>query len=386
MEQFESELRNLQNGGLYRSLNVLSPLPETSTRVQWNGQKYTLFCSNDYLGLSRHPRLIKAVKDTVKKYGVGTGASRLISGTTDWHEKLERKLASFKKKESALVFSSGFLANLGIITSLTDKNSLIIIDKRNHASIIDACRLSQATLRVYPHKRLEKLETLLRKSKEYNRTLIITDSVFSMDGDLAPLSEIVRLKEKYGALLMIDEAHATGVFGPRGSGLAEELELEEKIDIIMGTLSKAIGSLGGYVAASRAIIDYVKNKGRPFIYTTSLPAILCAASFEAIQIIEEEWPLREQLWNTTHLVKKSIAAMGFDVGESVSPIIPIVVGEANRAVKMAQYLFDQKIYVPAVRPPTVPSGSARLRITVSAAHTETEVKQLLSVLEKFKNG
>lgn len=384
IETFEKQLDELKANSLYRTLNVLDPLPESSTHVDWEGQEYTLFCSNDYLGLSHHPRLIRIVRDTIERYGVGSGASRLISGTTSWHTRLEEKIASFKKKDAALVFSSGFLANLGIITALTDKDSLIIIDKRNHASIIDACKLSEAPLRIYPHKNIKKLETLLAHADEYNRTLIITDSVFSMDGDLAPLEELVALKERYGALLMIDEAHATGVFGECGGGLAEEAKLEEKVDIIMGTLSKATGSLGGYCAASGDIINYLKNKSRSFIYTTSLPAALCAAAYEALCIIEEDHHLRHRLWENTTCVKQNIHDMGFNIGDSASPIIPIILGDSEKALCLARFLFDHNLYVPAIRPPTVPKGSARLRLTVSAAHTMDDINHLVRVLKESR--
>ncbi len=380
---FQRQLDELRENYLYRTLNILDYLPGSSTHVKLHDKEYILYCSNDYLGLSHHPRIISVVRDVVDEYGLGSGASRLISGSTSWHKRLEEKIASFKRKEEALIFSSGYLANLGIITALTDKDSLLIVDKLDHASVIDACKLSEATLRVFPHKNMSKLETILSHSHKYNRTLIVTDSVFSMDGDFAPLGELVKLKEKFGAMLMIDEAHAMGVIGRRGSGLAEALGLEERIDIIMGTLSKATGSLGGYCAASPDIINYLKNKSRPFIYTTSLPPSLCAASYEALLIIEGESGLRDRLWENTNFLKKNIREIGFDTGESESPIVPIILGTSDKALKAAQYLFDSNIYIPAVRPPTVPKGKARLRLTVSAVHTDDDLKYLLSILKKM---
>jgi len=377
---FEESLSQARENNMYRSLNVLSPSSGTATHRQWNGNEYILFCSNDYLGLSAHPRVVQAAQCALEKYGVGSGASRLISGTTDWHHRLEEKIAHFKNKEAALVFSSGYHANVGIITALADKNTLLVIDKLSHASIIDACKLSEATLRIYPHNNMKKLEALLQHASDYERTLIVTDSVFSMDGDCALLKKIIALKEQYGAMLMIDEAHATGVFGERGSGLAEALGCEDQVDIIMGTLSKAVGGLGGYCATSRVIVDYLINKSRSFIYTTSLPAVLCAAAYEAITIIEEGKQLREQLWKNTEEIKKAIEKRGYRIGQTATPIIPIIIGDTDKTLSLAQKLFDQHIYIPAVRPPTVPKGEARLRLTVSAAHTATDVEQLLKRL------
>jgi 8-amino-7-oxononanoate synthase len=381
---FEHELAELKDKDLYRSLKSLTMASDNPTHMKWQGKELVLFCSNDYLGLSRDVRVIRALQEAAATYGAGSGASRLISGTTEWHTRLEDEITRFKNKESALLFSSGFLANVGIITAVTDKASLIIIDKLNHASIVDAAHLSRGDLRVYPHKDMRKLEALLKTAKGYSRVLIVSDSVFSMDGDCAPLCELVELKKKYGALLMIDEAHATGVFGARGSGLAEALECEADIDFLMGTLSKGVGILGGYCAMNKVFSDYMINKSRAFIYTTSLPAHICAAACEAIRIIESERKLRDKLWQTIVQVRGELQRQGFDTGKSESPIIPVIVGSEAHALAMSKALFDEGFYIPAVRYPTVPKGKARLRITLSCAHREEDILRLLNVFKKIK--
>src|SRR3989338_9208900 len=263
------ELNLLKQHHLYRKPRVVDSFDGVHAKI--DGREVTLFCGNDYLGLSKHPEVIKAFQHAAKEFGVGSGASRLISGTSDLSRQLEERIASFKKKERALIFSTGYLANLGIISALCGKKDMVIIDKLSHASIVDACKLSGAALRVYPHKDLNYLEKILKQSGRFRRKLIVTDSVFSMDGDLAPLPELVRLKNRYGAWLMIDEAHGTGVFGEHGRGVAEFFGVEGNIDISMGTLSKAIGTLGGFVAGSSELIDYLINQSRTFILSTPLP-------------------------------------------------------------------------------------------------------------------
>jgi len=382
---FEKELEALQGKDLYRSLRSLEVASDNPTHMRWKNEEYVLFCSNDYLGLSRDESVVAKLQEVAAEYGVGSGASRLISGTTEWHTRLEERIARFKKKDRALVFSSGFLANLGIITAVTDKDSLIVLDKRDHASIIDAARLSEAQLRVYPHKNMRKLESLLQKRDEYNRVLIVTDSVFSMDGDCAPLAEIVALKKKYGALLMIDEAHATGVFGERGGGLAEAYACEDAVDFLMGTLSKGMGVLGGYCAMNATFAEYIINKSRPFIYTTSLPACLCAAAWQSFNVLEDDDSRRTRLWGYVDTVREALQSYGYEIGESSSPIIPMIVGSEARAMDLSGHLLREKIYVPAVRFPTVPKGKARLRITLSSAHAEEDVNRLLAVIAAWKD-
>ncbi len=269
MDFLSKELQELRDKGLYRNLRTITGPQEP--RVIIEGREYLLFSSNNYLGLANHPRLKKASQEAIERYGVGAGASRLISGTMELHTRLEERIARFKGRESAILFSSGYLANLGVITSLVGRDDVVIVDRLNHASIIDAARLSLAKLLVYSHRDMSKLEGVLERCQVYKRRLIVTDSIFSMDGDLAPLPEIVSLAKKYGAFVMIDEAHATGVLGEKGRGAEEHFGLEGKIDIVMGTLSKAIGSLGGFVTGSQKLIEYLKNRARSFIYTTALP-------------------------------------------------------------------------------------------------------------------
>ncbi len=351
------ELDSLKKSGLYRQLKIIDP------------KKHLIFCSNDYLGLTNHPKIIEATKGLK----TGSGASRLVSGNIPIHEELENKIAKFKKREAAIVFPTGYMANLGVISALTNEKDLIIIDRLNHASIIDGCRLSKAKLKVYPHKDMAALEKILQQSEKFKKKLIITDSVFSMDGDIAPLPQIVALAKKYNAITMIDEAHATGTIGKTGRGAEEYFGIEGQVDIVMGTLSKAIGSLGGFVAGKKELIDFLVNKSRSFIYTTALPPTCCAASIAAFEIIESNPGLIEQLKTNARLIKS----------DAKTPIIPILIGDAKKTMEISEKLFAKGIFVSGIRPPTVPEGKSRLRITVSAAHTKEEIECLLSSLQEL---
>jgi 8-amino-7-oxononanoate synthase len=383
VQAFEDELKRLKKAHLFRSLKTMHRYDELPTHMQYGGRNYILFCSNDYLGLSHEKRIVEKARTVMNSYGTGAGASRLISGTTDWHTRLEESLARFKRKPRALIFQSGYMANLGIITGITDKNSLCIIDKTDHASIIDACRLSGARLRIFPHKNMDKLEAILAHARGYNRIVIITDSLFSMDGDQAPLRELIALKKKYNALLMLDEAHATGVFGSRGSGLAEEMGLEKDVDIAMGTLSKAFGTLGGYCAVNTTIADYIINKSRPFIYTTSLPAHMCAAAGEALTIIEKEPTVRERLWENILYLHNELSRAGFVQQDKPSPIMSVHVGSSEKASRISADLLEAGFFVPAIRYPTVAPNTARLRVTVSRLHTRSECDALVAALKQI---
>jgi len=369
------ELEELKSKNLYRALKSFEPIDAVHARCE--GKKITLFSTNDYLGLSRDPRIIEAFTKEARRSGTGASASRLISGTFDAHTRLEEKLAAFKKKEAAIVFATGYTTNVGTISSLCSKEDLIIIDKLNHASIIDGCRLSGATLRVYPHKSIGKLESLLSHSGNFRRTLIITDSVFSMDGDLALLREIVTLKEKYGAFLMVDEAHATGVFGEGGRGLAEREGVEDKVDITMGTFSKACGLLGGFIAGSSVLINYLKNKARSFIYSTALPSPIMSAVAKSFEIIETDKALQEKLWRNIEHTRNGLTDLGLNIGKTASPIVPVFVGDEKQTIRFSSLLFEQGIFVPGIRPPTVPKGTSRLRVSISAAHTKDDVEKLI---------
>ncbi|MBI5400449.1 8-amino-7-oxononanoate synthase, partial [Candidatus Saganbacteria bacterium] len=341
-------------------------------------EDYLNFCSNNYLGLAGHPQVIEKAAEALKTFGFGAGASRLICGNTILHEELERKIAQFKNRQAAIVFPTGYMANLGAITSLVDENDTVIIDRLNHASIIDAGRLSKAKLQVYKHCDMQSLKSVLQRSEKFRRRLIVTDSVFSMDGDLAPLPEIVPLAKEFDAMTMIDDAHATGVIGKSGRGSEEHFNIPGKIDIVMGTLSKALGSLGGFVAGDQRLIDYLRNKARSFIYTTALPPAACAAAMSAIEIIEADLGLLHQLKHNISLYHSLVHTPG-----SLSPIIPIMIGDAKKTMDLSQKLFAKGIFLSGIRPPTVPEGESRLRLTVSAIHSKEEIEFLVSVLRSY---
>jgi len=370
-EFINEEIEALKKAGLYRELRLI------------DREKVKVFCSNDYLGLSKHPKIIGASIRATKEFGFGAGASRLISGNTILHEELERKIAKFKGREAALVFPAGYMANLGTISSLVDENDTVIIDRLNHASIIDACKLSRAKLQVYRHRNMEALEAILKKSGKLRRRLIVTDSVFSMDGDIAPLPEIVKLAKKYKAMTMIDEAHATGVLGKTGRGAEEHFAIQGQIDIVMGTLSKAIGSMGGFIAGSKALIDYLRNKARSFIYTTALPPSACAASLAALEIIESEPELVRNLRMNSRFLKELLGTENLFSGSEDTPIIPIILGDAEKTMDISQKLFERGFFVSGIRPPTVPKNESRLRITITAAHSKEDIECLASLLREL---
>ncbi len=379
----QEELEEIRAKDLYRKVRTLDTL--RGAWALWKGREILLFCGNDYLGLSRHPRVVQAARQAIESHGVGSGAARLISGSSSFHEKLEEKIAAFKQKERALLFTTGYLANLGILTALAGKKDWILMDKLCHASIIDGARLSGAQIRVYPHKNYERLEEILEgfaAGDPSQKRIVVTDTVFSMDGDIADLEALVRLREKYGFILVVDDAHGTGVLGPQGRG-ATEGKISEKIDIVMGTLSKAVGCLGGFAAARAEFIEYLVNLSRPFIYATSLPPVLCASALEALTVIEEETALREKLWANARSIHERLAKLGFELAPLTSPIIPVLVGPEKEAVRMSQHLLDQGVLVPAIRTPTVPKGKARLRITASALHEEKDIEKLVAELKKI---
>lgn len=370
MESPRKELHQLDDLGLRRSLRRIDD--SRPPRVTIDGQELLNFSSNDYLGLSRHPALAEAAKEAIERYGTGSTASRLVCGSLDLYHQLEEKIARSKKAEAALTFANGYATAMGTIPAIVSKNDTIILDKLSHACLIDAAKLSGATLRVFPHNDLGKLDKLL--SSANGRILVVTESVFSMDGDQCPLAEIVALKNKHHALLFLDEAHAVGVVGPNGQGLAEELSLQEDVDFQMGTLGKALGSAGGYLAASRKWIDLFINKSRSFIYSTAPPPSQAAASIAALKILasEEGQLLRKKL--SDHLA-------GFHTN---SPIIPLIVGDNEDALTTSRSLLDQGFLIPAIRYPTVPRGTARLRITLSAAHSPEDLSRLRQTLSSLE--
>lgn len=381
------ELKELQRQGLLRRFKTISA--RDGARVKIDGRWYLSFCSNDYLGLAQHPATRRAMIEATRRFGTGAGASRLMAGTLTPHEELEHALARFKHQPEAVLFTSGYAANLGVITTLVRPNDTIFSDQLNHASLVDAARLTKARLYIYRHRDMGHLEQLLKSTlhtTRYSLRYIITDAIFSMDGDAAPLREIVRLARKYQAYTVVDEAHGTGVLGKHGRGLSEHLGLEDKIDLIIGTLSKALGSSGGFVTGSKDLILYLRSKSRPFIYTTALPPAVCAASLTALRLLKEKPELRRRLWVNTNYLKDRLRKMGFDLRDSETPIMPIMIGNEKKALKIAHHLWNKGLFIPAIRPPTVPKGESRLRITVTAMHTRGDLDRLLDGLNSLQTG
>lgn len=376
---WDEELAALERQGLRRRLRDMTGAQ--GRKIILDGKEVLNFCSNNYLGLADDPRLREAAVDCIQKEGIGSGASRLICGNMAAHRELETTIARFKGAESCLTFSTGYMANVGIISSIFGRNDMIFCDRLNHASIIDGIILSQARFKRYPHNDMEALEGILRSATGFRRRGIITDSIFSMDGDIAPLDKITELAREYDCLVMIDEAHALGVMGKNGKGLAEHFGVEDRIDIQMGTLSKAAGSFGAYCCGSKELIEFLVNKARSFIYTTALPPAVAASARKAIEIIRDDPALRQKLWANTEYFKKAIVTMGFSTLFSQTPIIPIVVGESAVAVEFSRRLLEQGIFVSAIRPPTVPQNTARLRLTVMATHTRGDLDYVLRELE-----
>ncbi len=357
--------------------------------VRIHGRDVILMCSNNYLGLANHPVLIRAAVSALKRYGVSAGASRLVSGTMTAHEQLEQDIASFKRTESALIFNSGYHANTGIIPAVADQDTVILSDALNHASIIDGIRLSRARVQIYRHGDASMAEDMLRALDRKTRPrtpfkiLLVTDSVFSMDGDIAPLKELVEIAEKHHALLMIDEAHATGVLGKDGRGAAEMLGVSSRIPIQMGTLGKALGSFGAYAAGSKVLTDYLVNTSRAFIFTTALPPAVCSVSSKAIGLVQSHPELRKALQDNITFLRNGLRKIGFDIPRDPTPIIPVIIGDAATTMRMSSLLFDQGIFVSGIRPPSVPEGTSRLRITVTAAHTKKMLGQVLDAMTKI---
>ena len=372
------ELKSLREQALMREYRTIESAQ--GPYIQIEGKSYLSFCSNNYLGLADHPRIKQAAIAAINQYGWGTGASRLVAGNMILHQELEKKIADFKGTEAALLFPTGYMANVGALCALVGREDIVIGDKLNHASIIDGCRQSGATFRVYPHNNVSQLESLLQKSSTYRRRMVVADSVFSMDGDTAPLPEIVEIAQKYDAILMIDDAHATGVFGGHGKGMIEHYGLEGRIDIIMGSLSKAIGSIGGFIAGSKRLIDFLKNKARSFIYTTALPPAACAASLAGLRLIQEDTSLIDKLWENVRYLKSQLSEFISNISAE-SPIIPIIIGSAEDALNVSIRLYENGILIPAIRPPTVPLGTSRLRISLMATHSEDDIDKLVNTLK-----
>ncbi|MDD2320397.1 MAG: 8-amino-7-oxononanoate synthase [Geobacteraceae bacterium] len=377
-QTFAEELTLLKEQGLYRRM----PLVEGSqnARVVVDGREVLLLCSNNYLGLADHPKLKEAAIMAVEKYGVGSGASRLVSGTMELHESLEARIAAFKGTEKALVFNSGYAANTGVIPALAKKGDVLFSDKLNHASIVDGCLLARAQLIRYPHNDMAVLRRRLAEYRGGGRKIIITDGVFSMDGDLANLPELVAIKQEYGALLMVDDAHGTGVLGPTGRGTAEYFGLQSEIDISMGTMGKALGACGAYIASSNEIIEYLINRARSFIFSTSLPPSVLAAATAAIDIVDSPQgaELRRSLAENGTFLRTSLAQAGFAVPAGQTQIVPVFVGDTHDTMNFSRALLEQGIFVQGIRPPTVPVGSSRLRCTLMASHCRADLEHVVN--------
>jgi len=380
MSIFSDELDTLAASGLYRSMSLVEGAQ--AGHVTLNGRDVLLLCSNNYLGLADHPRLKAAAINAVEKYGVGSGAARLVSGNMLLHQLLEEKLAAFKGAEAAILFNGGYAANIGIISALAGRDDTVYSDRLNHASIVDGALLSRARLVRFPHRDSKALRLLLERHQGKGRQLIVTDGVFSMDGDIAPLKEIVALKKEFGALLRVDDAQATAVLGEAGRGSAELAGVSGEIDVQMGTLGKGLGSFGAYVAGSAELVDYLRNKARSFIFSTSLPPAVLAASIAAIDIVEsaEGHNLRKQLASNAELFNGSLKKAAFDTLGSVTQIVPILVGEADKTMEFSKQLLEKQIFVQGIRPPTVPAGSCRLRCTVMATHDPAELQQAAAAI------
>ena len=372
------ELAALDRAGLRRRLSARQG--GQGAKIVLDGQELVNFGSNDYLALAADPRLAAAALAAIQDEGLGSGASPLISGRSRTHQRLEERLAEFEGAEAALVFPSGFAANLAAVTALAGPGDVIFSDAKNHASLWDGCRLSRADVRAYPHADWRRLDALLAGASSYRRRLIVTDSLFSMDGDLAPLAELAEAARRHEAMLLVDEAHATGVFGAAGRGVAEHLGVEQAVTARVGTLSKALGCAGGFVSGSRPLIEWLINRARPYIYSTAAPAAISAAALAALEIVKAEPQRRHELLQRAAALREQLAARSWALGRSASQIIQIVVGQPQRAMELSQRLRQDGLLVPAIRPPTVPEGEACLRVSLTWGHTE---QQTLALVEKL---
>jgi glycine C-acetyltransferase len=374
------ELDSLKSQGLYRHLRVLDD--EQKAHTSFDHRSVVNLSSNNYLGLTTHPKLRERALEATRTLGVGSGSVRTIAGTMTVHLELERRLAEFKRTEATVVFQSGFTANAGTVSSILGKEDFIISDELNHASIIDGARLSRATIKVFPHRDAKAARAIVRELPRERRRLIISDGVFSMDGDLGALPALCDVADEFGCIMMVDDAHASGVFGTNGRGTIDHFGLHGRVDIQVGTLSKAVGALGGYVAGSRALIEFLYHRARPFLFSTSHPPAVAASCLAAIDVLESEPQLIERLWDNTRFFKSGLQSLGFDTGASESPITPVIVGDAALAMKLSDVLFDNGVFAQGIGFPTVPLGKARVRTIVTATHTRDELQFALDCFAK----
>jgi 8-amino-7-oxononanoate synthase len=378
-QRLKDELDQIKEAGNYREIRYLKPVG--ASRARYEGREYLNLCSNSYLSLHTHAEVMQAAKDAIDEYGAGTCSSRSVSGSIDLYDGLEQEVSSFKGYEKALIFSNGYLANIGIIATLTDEHDVIFSDELNHSSIIDSTRLSRARKVIYRHCDVDDLEKKVRREPITARKFVITETVFSMDGDVAPLGEIFGLKQKYDLHLIVDEAHATGVFGESGRGVEEVYGLAGLMDVQMGTFGKALGSFGAFALADSVTIDYLVNRARTFMYTTALPASALAAAGAALRLIRRNGSFKEELWQNIDYMRRGLLRLGFDLKQSEGPIVPIVVGEDIRSVRMQKMLLEKGIFLQAIRPPTVPPGTSRLRLTIVRGLTQSDMDEALQALQ-----
>ncbi|MBM3276419.1 MAG: glycine C-acetyltransferase [Candidatus Sericytochromatia bacterium] len=381
LQFLHDEIAELKDQGAYRHLRVLAGAQEA--RCVIDGKSVINLSSNNYLGLTTHPKLVEAALEAVKREGAGSGSVRTIAGTMAAHMALEERIARFKHTEASVVFQSGFTANAGTVSSILGKEDVIVSDELNHASIIDGCRLSRATIKVWKHRDVADLRRVLDEVKgQYRRTLVITDGVFSMDGDIAPLPDIVEAAEAHDALIMVDDAHASGVLGRNGRGTVDHYDLHGRVHIQVGTLSKAIGVLGGYVAGPRVLIEYLWHKARPFLFSTSHPPAVTAACMAAFDLLESDPGLIEKLWDNARFFKDGLAHLGFDTGGSQTPITPVVVGDTKLAMRLSDRLFEEGVFAQGIGFPTVARGKERVRTIVTATHTREDLVLALRAFER----
>jgi glycine C-acetyltransferase len=375
-----TELGTLKQQGLFRHLRILDG--EQKAKTSFDQRLVVNLSSNNYLGLTTHPRLREAALEATRRLGVGSGSVRTIAGTMDIHMELERRLAAFKKTEAVVVFQSGFAANAGTVAAVLSKDDFVVSDELNHASIIDGSRLSRATIKVFPHKDVDAARKILKDLPADRQKLLITDGVFSMDGDLGALPELCKAAEEFGAIMMVDDAHASGVFGKNGRGTIDHFNMHGRVDIQVGTLSKAIGALGGYVAGSKALIEFLYHRARPFLFSTSHPPAVAASCIAALDVLEQEPQIIEQLWDNTRFFKAGLVALGFNTGISESPITPVIAGEGALAMKLSDRLFAEGVFAQGIAFPTVARDKARVRTIVTATHTKDELQYALDVFAK----
>jgi len=381
LDYLRDQLEELERAGTALHPRVLQA--EQRARTRFDGRDVINLASNNYLGLAAHPRMKEAAARAAAEYGAGSGAVRTIAGTMSLHTELERRFAAFKDAEAAIMFQSGFAANSGTVAAILAKEDVIVSDQLNHASIIDGARLSRAEIKVFPHKDAAAADALLEETKAPGRRqLLITDGVFSMDGDIAPLPDLVEVADKHGAIMMIDDAHASGVLGRGGRGTVDHFDLHGRVDIQVGTLSKAIGVLGGFIAGPGHLIEWLVNRGRPFLFSTSAPPAVAAACIEALNILEESPELVDRLWERTRSFKKGLQELGFDTGHSETPITPVIAGEETKAVELSALLWEEGVFTPAIVFPTVAKGRSRVRTIVTAEHTEEDLREALDAFEK----